>query len=45
MVPAVAKKVKGEVMTSSPAPMSKGHQRQQQRIGAGRDADSVRAAQ
>ena len=34
MVPAVAKKVKGEVMTSSPAPMPRDHQRQQQRIGA-----------
>jgi len=37
MVPAVAKKVNGEVMTAD----AESHERQQQRIGAGGDADAL----
>ena len=42
MVPAVAKNVNGEVMTSSPGADSERHQRQQERIRARRDADPGR---
>ncbi len=42
MVPAVAKKVKGEVMTSSPGPYAQRHQGEQQRIGAGGHPDTGR---
>ena len=44
IVPAVAKKVNGEVITSSPGADPEGHQREQQRIGAGGHADAGRRA-
>ena len=44
MVPAVAKNVNGEVMTSSPGADFERHQRQQQRIGARGHADADRRA-
>ena len=44
MAPAVAKKVYGVVITSSPGPMSLGHQADQQGVAAGGNGDGVGAA-
>ena len=44
IVPAVAKKVNGLVMTSSPATDVERHERDQQGVGAGGDADAELAA-
>ena len=41
MVPAVAKKVKGEVITASPGPMPSAMSASSRRIGPGGDADAV----